>query len=203
MSKYKFGPAYSYELNKDPYCVWHGAFTKEECDQIIAVGEAKFPHNATINVDDDNEIDNIRRSKVSWFNENDIPWLYSKVEYISQQLNGKNYDFDLWGLNEDLQYTVYTEEDQGFYRWHQDAFTSIHNNIDLRLPRKFSLTFQLSDPADYDGGDLKIHDGNILTAPKEQGMAIAFPSWQLHCVTPVTRGIRRSLVVWVTGPRFK
>jgi PKHD-type hydroxylase len=203
MSKYKFGPAYSYGLNKDPYVVWNGAFTKQECDEIIAVGDNKIPQGATINLDTDNDIDNIRRSKVSWLKEHDVPWLYPRIEYVAQQLNGHHYDFDLWGLNEDLQYTVYTADNQGFYNWHQDSFTSIKDNIDLRLPRKFSMSFQLSDPSEYEGGELRIHDGNISHAPKELGMAIAFPSWQLHSVTPVTRGVRKSLVVWITGPRFR
>jgi len=203
MSKYKFGPAYSYGLNKDPYVVWHSAFSPQECEQIIAEGERKQPKGATINVDFDNTAPSIRRSKVSWLREEDVPWLYPRIEYIAQQLNGHHYDFDLWGLNEDLQYTVYTEADTGFYKWHQDQYTTIKNNIDQRLPRKLSLSIQLTDPTEYDGGDLKIHDGNIITAPREHGMAIAFPSWQLHCVTPVTRGIRRSLVVWITGPRFR
>lgn len=202
MSKYKFGPAYSYELNKDPFVVWHSALSPSECEEIIRVGDQKNLMNATIN-SENGDTPSIRRSKVSWLKEDEIPWLYPRIEYVAQQLNGHHYDFDLWGLNEDLQYTVYTEEDKGFYRWHQDSYTTITNNIDQRLPRKFSMTIQLSDPADYDGGDLKIHDGNILTAPKEHGMAVAFPSWQLHCVTPVTRGIRRSLVVWITGPRFR
>lgn len=203
MSKYKFGPAYSYGLNKDPYCMWNGALSPEQCEEIIRVGDSKHPRGATINDDPDNKINNIRRSKVSWLKEHDIPWLYERVEYIAQQLNGQYYDFDLWGLNEDLQYTVYEEGDQGFYSWHQDAFTTIKNNIDQRLPRKFSLSFQLSDPNDYDGGDLLIHDGNQKKTPKYQGLAIAFPSWTLHSVTPVTRGVRRSLVVWCTGPRFR
>ena len=203
MSKYKFGPAYSYRLNKDPYVVWFEAFSPAECEEIKVVGDALIPTNATINDDANNEINNIRRSKVSWINESSLPWLYPRIEYITQQLNGQHYDFDLWGLNEDLQYTVYEENDQGFYSWHQDSFTTIKDNIDQRLPRKFSLSFLLNDPSEYDGGDLKIHDGNIVTTPKGLGMAIAFPSWQLHCVTPVTRGTRRSLVVWVTGPRFR
>jgi len=203
MSRYKFGPAYSYGLNKDPFVVWQGALSPAECMEIKTVGDSLIPANATINDDQNNEISNIRRSKVSWIKEEHLPWLYPRIEYITQQLNGHHYDFDLWGLNEDLQYTVYDENDQGFYSWHQDSFTTIKDNIDQRLPRKFSLSILLTDPSEYDGGELKIHDGNIVNTPKDQGVAIAFPSWQLHCVTPVTRGQRHSLVVWVTGPRFR
>ena len=38
---------------------------------------------------------------------------------------------------------------------------------------------------------------------KDQGALIAFPSYTLHEVMPVTKGERNSLVTWVTGKPFK
>lgn len=203
MSKYQFHPAYAYRMNSEPYCCWHGALDPHECMEIIEHGNKKTLIDATIN-SSSNVNEEWRRSKVAWFNEHDVEWLYPKIEYISQQLNGQFYDFDLWGFNEDMQYTVYEESDEGFYDWHADSYTTIENNIDLRLPRKMSLTIQLSDPDDYEGGDLEINaGGRIIKAPRTLGLAVAFPSYQLHRVTPVTKGTRRSLVVWITGPRFR
>jgi PKHD-type hydroxylase len=43
----------------------------------------------------------------------------------------------------------------------------------------------------------------IQPAPRERGAVIIFPSYVLHRVTRVTRGVRKSLVVWVTGPNFR
>jgi PKHD-type hydroxylase len=66
------------------------------------------------------------------------------------------------------------------------------------------LSVQLSDPSDYEGGDLLLHiSADPKKAPKNQGQVILFPSHTLHEVTPVTKGIRYSLVAWVTGPKFK
>ena len=204
MSKFKFTPAYAYRLGMHPYCQWNQALTPEECEEIIEVGNRKIPDKATVNATDEETVNKIRRSKVSWLSESDIPWLYSRIEYVAQQLNGQFFDFDLWGLHEDLQYTVYEAEDQGFYNWHVDAYTTINEqNIDQRLPRKLSLTFQLSDPSDYEGGDLLITDGEAQKLSRDRGLAVAFPSYLMHTVTPVTKGVRKSLVVWVTGPRFK
>jgi PKHD-type hydroxylase len=187
-----------------PFCQWNQALSPEECDEIIKVGNSKIPNKATVNATEEEVVNKIRRSKVSWLSEMDIPWLYSRIEYIAQQLNGQFFDFDLWGLHEDLQYTVYESDDEGFYNWHVDAYTTIdENNIDQRLPRKMSLSFQLSDPSDYEGGDLLITDGEAQKLPRDRGLALAFPSYLMHTVTPVTKGVRRSLVVWVTGPRFK
>jgi PKHD-type hydroxylase len=63
---------------------------------------------------------------------------------------------------------------------------------------------QLSAPEDYDGGQLELRDGDeIVSGPRDAGTIVAFPSWVIHRVTPVTRGLRRSLVVWVGGPPFR
>jgi len=71
-------------------------------------------------------------------------------------------------------------------------------------PRKLSVVIQLSDPSEYDGGNLQFMLGNESeNAKKEKGMLYAFPSWVLHRVTPVTEGTRRSLVIWLSGPKFK
>ena len=70
--------------------------------------------------------------------------------------------------------------------------------------RKLSLVVQLSDPEDYEGGDLEIYTGHEpLVVKKKKGMTAFFPSYQLHGVTPVTKGTRYSLVVWVHGPAFR
>ena len=76
--------------------------------------------------------------------------------------------------------------------------------------RKLSVTVSLSDPSDYDGGDLKFDLGPH--APKRfhtceeirpRGSIIVFPSHIHHQVTPVTRGTRYSLVAWNLGRPFR
>jgi PKHD-type hydroxylase len=116
-----------------------------------------------------------------------------------RQLNGQFYKYDLQGFAENFQYTVYNgeAEEPGHYTWHQDWNNS-------GTPRKLSLVVQLSDPSEYEGGDLQIMSGaEPTTVDKGLGKVVLFPSFMLHRVTPVTKGIRRSLVVWVTGPAFK
>ena len=57
---------------------------------------------------------------------------------------------------------------------------------------------------EYEGGDLRLYGGDDYdTAPKKQGTIIGFPSYVLHEVTPVTSGVRYSLVGWAQGPKFK
>ena len=69
---------------------------------------------------------------------------------------------------------------------------------------------QLSDPSDYEGGDLMIARPyankwveETAQSVKERGTIIVFPSFYTHKVTPVTKGVRRSLVAWVEGPPWR
>jgi predicted 2-oxoglutarate/Fe(II)-dependent dioxygenase YbiX len=75
--------------------------------------------------------------------------------------------------------------------------------IMINSNRKLSFSVLLSDPSEYDGGDLLIYEGKgPIVVPKRQGMITFFPSSVLHEVTPVTRGVRRSIVSWIHGPVF-
>ena len=70
--------------------------------------------------------------------------------------------------------------------------------------RKLSLVLQLTDPSQYEGGNLEIMtSSNPEQVRKQRGIIAAFPSYVMHQVTPVTKGSRQSLVAWISGPRFK
>jgi PKHD-type hydroxylase len=70
-------------------------------------------------------------------------------------------------------------------------------------PRKLSLTLLLND--DFEGGEFQVNDGKeemAITVPMNKGRVVLFPSFMIHRVKPVTKGVRKSLVVWVLGPKF-
>jgi PKHD-type hydroxylase len=114
-------------------------------------------------------------------------------DFISK-CNQEFYKFQITEISEEIQYTVYNSDDEGYYDWHLD--------MTLNKRRKLSLICQLSDPSEYEGGELQIHTGNITTLEKEKGTVFLFPSYILHRVTPVTKGTRRSIVLWIEGPAF-
>ena len=85
------------------------------------------------------------------------------------------------------------------YKWHLDKGPG-----EDRPPRKLSMVLGLLDPDEYEGGDFEIKTGvESQVLPLKKGRVIAFPSWTLHRVTPVTKGIRKTVVIWVGGPKFK
>ena len=96
----------------------------------------------------------------------------------------------------------------GHYDWHQDA----SGNTELGPERrKLSLTMSLTDHTTYDGGYLEFYNGekpyqhdehNVAKDVKDQGSVIVFDSRDWHRVTPVTKGVRYSIVCWTVGPHF-
>ena len=124
-------------------------------------------------------------------------WIYDRIQRVARSLNDRAYQFDLRGFSENFQYTIYHGSEGGHYDWHVDQGL-------LQVQRKLSISVQLSDPGGYEGCDLEFKAGNQAeTAPRTKGCVIAFPSYVLHRVTPCTRGTRKALVAWITGPKFK
>ena len=137
-----------------------------------------------------------RRAKIFWLPKTDeFLDIYTTILDLIIQCNREFYGFSLSQISEQIQYTVYNSDEQGHYDWHIDMGPG-------KSRRKLSLVCQLSDPSEYEGGELQINTGQILTTENEKGTVILFPSYLLHRVTPVTKGTRRSLVLWIDGPSF-
>jgi PKHD-type hydroxylase len=200
MSNYVFAPAPNFGVSEHPFVTWENAFTDEELDKLVAYAD-QLPKNPAVvgSVDGVTAAPEIRISNVAWVHM--LPgtqWIYDRLAFIARQLNGQFYQFDLYGFSEDLQYTVYDGETDGHYTWHIDS------GVSEMAPRKLSFVLQLSDPSDYEGGDLEVYSSaEPSKITKQRGLIAAFPSYRLHRVTPVTSGIRKTLVVWACGPSFK
>ena len=144
----------------------------------------------------------VRSSKIKWIPQNDEwEWLYAKLMGMIVEANNTIWKFDLYSVLDSIQYTEYHAEEEGHYDWHQDIGPGWLSK------RKISVTVQLADPSEYEGGELEYWKGGPLDyadkAPKGKGVVFIFPSFMMHRVTPVTKGIRRSFVLWVGGEPFK
>jgi PKHD-type hydroxylase len=156
--------------------------------------------DGVIFADKDNleSIHKVRKSKITWLQEKDEwQWLYDKFIELTGISNKAMWQSELVGMTEKIQYSHYYG-DGGHYSWHMD----LGNGHAAR--RKITIVVQLSDPDDYEGGDLEFMlRADPTTVPKNKGAVVLFPSWMLHRVTPVTKGLRKSLVAWVSGPSWK
>jgi PKHD-type hydroxylase len=188
--------SWNFELdNINLYAFWNNAFSKEECQTIINIAKDKGLIKGTTFNDDKTK--DVRDSKISWLYPSDkMEWVFRRVTDITLNLNERFFKFDLFGLNEGFQFTNY-EAPSGKYGKHIDR--------SINIPvRKLSISIQLTNPEEYDGGELYLYNEDKGTLmDKTQGTLIIFPSYVLHEVMPVTKGTRNSLVTWVTGKQFK
>jgi len=150
----------------------------------------------TIDNHDDPEL---RKSVIRWIPRNaDTQWLYDKLLNLADRANEDLWKFDMYDSKELIQYTEYYE-DGGHYDYHLDLGTG-----DLLSQRKISLTVQLSEADEYEGGNFEILRGTSPEVlPRKKGAVLLFPSYILHRVTPVKSGTRKSLVLWMGGASFK
>jgi PKHD-type hydroxylase len=185
--------SWNFELDQiNFYAFCNNAFSKEECQKIINIAKKKGSIKGKTRGNTD-----IRDSKISWlYPTDDMGWVFSRVTDITLDLNEKFFKFDLFGLNEGFQFTNY-KAPSGKYGKHVDRA--------INIPvRKLSISIQLTNPEEYEGGELYLYDGDKGSLmDKAQGTLILFPSYVLHEVMPVTKGERNSLVTWVTGKQFK
>jgi len=176
------------------WAYWDQAFTKEECERIIEIGEKQGFTKASTK---EKKGQSSRDSDVIFlYPSDDLNWAYRRMTDIITSLNERFFKFDLFGATEGFQFTKYTAPG-GKYGRHIDSSPNY-------LVRKLSFTLQLSDPKDYSGGELCLHyDPKPKVMKKEQGHVVVFPSYTLHEVRPITQGTRYSLVSWITGKPFK
>ena len=141
----------------------------------------------------------VRRSEVVWLpNTGEAQAIYGLVAELVNHINKEVFRFELEGLTEPFQLATYRAEAGGFYGWHVDTGAG-------RLARrKLSLIVPLTDPGEYEGGEFQVfHDSEPTPIAMPLGRVVAFPSYLLHSVSPLTRGVRRSLAVWASGPPFR
>ena len=175
-------------------------FSPEQCQMVIDKGMSLKSEEAKVGMgqrpgggyDPEKRI-----TTISWIPFKDMPEMYRDIEKTMLQANNNHFGFEGMRLTEPGQFTHYPKG--GFYQWHMD-----NDVLGKHQPpvRKISMTLLLSPEHEFEGGELEfMHKGK--TAKLKQGQAIFFASCVQHRVKPVTRGERKSLVMWLGGPSFK
>jgi PKHD-type hydroxylase len=191
-------PVFPIDQSIDQTCYYwfETGFSSEEVNLIVKNAKNYESQKATI-IGEDKE-NTIRKSNIKWLPVNDEwNWVYDRVSNQIMEANKALWQFNLHTIIDNIQYTEY-EGNGGHYDWHLDIGPRSINH------RKVSVVVQLSDPDDYVGGNLELHPGsNSFAIPRGKGTVVVFPSFLLHRVTPLTSGLRRSLVLWAGGEPYK
>tara|TARA_R100000149_G_C5878853_1_gene143170 strand:+ start:2314 stop:2940 length:627 start_codon:yes stop_codon:yes gene_type:complete len=202
------------------YWCFQNAVPNHICDDIVRWANTKKERVGVIGGQDGGkklgedqlkDLKQTRDSNIVWLND---VWIYRHVQPFVHMANiYANWNFD-WDWSEEMQFTKYKVGQ--FYGWHMDCFDEPYNKPEEphrhgKL-RKLSVTLQLSNEDDYEGGELEFQprtsEKNALETfiPEEsfkKGTLVIFPSHIHHRVRPVTKGTRYSLVMWNLGKPFK
>ena len=197
---------------KHNYWCFKKAVPIKTCNKILKVCRKKIIEQATTIKGDDKTK---RNCKIAWITEQ---WIYDIINpFIHSANKNAGWNFQ-WDWNESSQFTIY--EKGHYYGWHSDRSEKTldiltkkgHKNYKGKT-RKLSLTLQLTDKTEYEGGDFQfmwIKDStkgslNIITVDdaKDIGTVIIFPSFIHHQILPITKGKRESLVNWSLGKGFR
>ena len=206
------------------YWYFKSAVPPKICDDIVKYGLSKAEsmartgsyNNKKLTKDQIKNMQRKRKSDLVWLNDT---WIYKELHpYIHQANKAAGWNYE-WDRSESCQFTKYKHNQ--YYDWHCDSWDKPYkrdnkNDPDNGKIRKLSMTCQLTDGSEYEGGELEFDFRNYdphmreedkhLKQAKEilsKGSIIVFPSFVWHRVKPVTKGTRYSLVMWNLGYPFK
>ena len=205
------------------YWYFKSAIPPKICDDIIKYGLSKKSSLARtggysdkkLTKNDVKDIKKKRNSDLVWLNDS---WIYKEIHpYVHQANRNAGWNFE-WDFSESCQFTKYKLNQ--YYDWHCDSWEKPYhkpNNFNQNNKiRKLSMTCQLTDGSEYEGGELEFDFRNYDPHTRDEifhvrkaieilpkGSIVVFPSFVWHRVKPVTAGTRYSLVVWHLGKPFK
>ena len=167
------------------------ALSAEECRTVIALGEARPRMAGRADI----VPGHYRASHIAWIEpQPEVQWLFHRVGMLFAMAN-RYYGFELIGMLDPIQYTSYGPGEH--FDWHMDLGSGQTST------RKLSLTIQLSERDEYEGGILEVVATSMSPESRRLGAAVFFPAFVAHRVSPVSSGLRRSLVAWACGHAFR
>ena len=128
---------------------------------------------------------------------------YDLQDYIDPYLNNvlavneRNFGYNLYPVTySQCNYNIYKKN--GEYDWHIDESPDPFHDI------KLTVLINLSESS-YKGGDFKLMKGRVIDVEqfKKPGDLLVFKSYINHKVTPITEGVRKTLTIFLTGPKFQ
>lgn len=170
-------------------------FSTEQCARILELGQGDWRDARVTDGAGGPTTTGDKRAQVRTLAlDAERQWIFARLAtFLAERAS---YGFALREIQSPLKIQRYAVGDH--HGWHVDLAAAGCEE------RKLGISVQLSPPDDYDGGELQIYDPHTpASAPRDQGCAIAFPSYVPHTVTPVTRGVRLALTAWAIGPRFR
>lgn len=182
------------------WCYFHRVMNDELCDSTIKSALELPAIDATMGPVGTGE--DRRRQKVRFINRNDPRFFHLFTELMKYAMSANN-DFFFFHLSK-LDYIQF-EEVVGPCEQSPENMDVFYMNGDPFYHRKLSCVVQLTDPAEYEGGELRV-TGSLSPLEKgcaDRGSVIFFPSFFRHKTEAMEKGTCYRLRCWIDGPRWR
>ena len=182
------------------YWFWDKVFSPAEIKSLVKTINSKYDQVEPKNLE---ATDVMGKSKK---NLNCKQILYSKVadklDHVVDRayaINSYHFGFNLFPKNsyDFLNFNIYNSSKQASYNWHCDRV--VNSSYDIKLTVLINLSTE-----SYKGGDFSMFMGDEFSIPQfnKPGSMLMFRSFIHHKVSPVTKGERNSLTLFLKGPKF-
>jgi len=175
-------------------------FSPQQCQDIINAGHQQKQEEAKVGTTTEGGTYDTKKriTTISWIPFKVLPQMYKIVERTMLSVNNNHFGYDGMRLTEPAQFTEY-KAPSGHYSWHMDCDIT---GLKQSPVRKISMIIPLVPSTDYEGGEIEfMQEGKTIKL--QQGQAVFFASFLQHRVKAVTKGVRRSMVMWFGGPPLR
>ena len=188
------------EFVKHDYWYWTNVFSKKDIKELNNFIEKNFDQY-------EDKIYHAREKGISKKNAlvkcicfKKIYNYLEKIDYNLRQINLKFFGYALHDnkLYDYCNLNIYSSKKLQNYDWHIDSSNSTYEDIKLTLLINLSVK-------KYEGGNFLIRNNGEYEVKEinTPGNAVAFKSFLNHKVLPITKGERRTLAIFYSGPSFK
>jgi PKHD-type hydroxylase len=186
---------------KFDYWLWENLFNENKIKEINNIIDNNFDCLEPENLGAKDLQGNKKKSstvKLISFEKIKTHLKYFKEQFIKTANFEFGYEiFDIKNFDK-LNFNIYSSDNNSKYDWHTDSSRSDLYDTKLTVLINLSLT-------NYEGGQFELFNGNQYEIEKlnKPGNAIMFKSYINHRVLPVTKGERRTLTIFLHGPKFR
>lgn len=186
-------------MNRFDYYYWKSKLSELQINNIHNIIEDNFENYQNVNQGASDIRGNFKKSSTV----KEIKYKFIEKELkdvidFAQICNRQFYGYNLYSLSDSIValYNIYSSKNKAKYDWHSDI--SRLNCSDTKL----TLIINLSNK--YTGGEFELNSGNIVEVKEfsNPGSVIIFKSDILHRVKPVLTGERRTLTIFLDGPKW-
>lgn len=183
---------------KRPEYFWLNLYNAKEIKKINKICEKNFMTGADIPPDGVVKVSKVYQVPWGPIKQSLNRW-YQSMMHVNFLAFGMNI-YPLWDGYE-LFYNIYNpskEKDVPQFGWHTDGLTTVNPVSDYKLTSVINLSEEPVEGGDFILGGVT----ETVTKLSLPGHAVIFPSSRLHKVTPILKGTRRSLIIWLPGPKL-